>query len=332
MATLQLGQASIPVPQLAGFRKDLEDFIHEATPCVGDWEFDMTPSSESFAQFSQQVEQRQLGTVQGRGWYNPIVQALVVRANFPWQWNGEGSAIWHRVCRQLERQQPCTDRLAQAAKTFWDNSEISFETWEMEAGIIRSNASLDPGSISKTALEAAKDQYQRQFQKCREKATQGYLQWLDQAMTSGMRPLFKTVKSHEATTVRPFEDEHISTRSFCRILQWGPVWQITAEPADPPGFLRQLAIEQESHLKPISTGQLVRYFRSMPQRAHGADGWSIDMLKQLNEEECQIMVQLFHRVERSGDVPNQWKVAMIVTLPKAWDIERPIALLHTVYK
>ena len=151
-------------------------------------------------------------------------------------------------------------------------------------------------------------------------------------MISGMRPLFKTVKAHEATTVRPFEDEHISARGFCRIRQWGPIWQITAEPVDPPDFLRQLAVEQASILKPISPLQVARYFKSMPRRAHGADGWSIEMLKQLNLEECQTMVQLFHRIEQSGDIPNQWKVAMVVMLPKAWDVERPIALLHTVYK
>ena len=101
----------------------------------------MTPSSECFAQFSRQVEQRQKGKVQGRGWFNPIIQVPVVRAKFPRQWNGEGAAIWHRICKQLERQQTCSDRLAQAAKPHWSNEEISFETWEKEAGVIRSNVS-----------------------------------------------------------------------------------------------------------------------------------------------------------------------------------------------
>ena len=309
VATLQLDQAALPVPQLAGFTKDLGN-IQDSTPCIGDWEFEMTPSSECFAQFSRQVEQRQKGKVQGRGWFNPMIQVPVVRAKFPRQWNGEGAAIWHRICKQLERQQTISDRLAQAAKPHWSNEEISFETWEKEAGVIRSNVSSTQLNNNKTPLEAARGQYQLHFQQAKEDATQGFLQWLEQAMTSGMRPLFKTVKAHEATTVRPFEDEHISARGFCRIRQWGPIWQITAEPVDPPDFLRQLAVEQASILKPISPLQVARYFKSMPRRAHGADGWSIEMLKQLNLEECQTMVQLFHRIEQSGDIPNQWKVAM----------------------
>ena len=43
---------------------------------------------------------------------------------------------------------------------------------------------------------------------------------------------------------------------------------------------------------------------------------------------ARLMVRLFHRIEQSGDIPNQWKVAMVVMLPKAWDVKRPIALLH----
>ena len=137
---------------------------------------------------------------------------------------------------------------------------------------------------------------------------------------------------------KPLQSGHLRMSTFlpaafAGFRQWGPIWQITAEPVDPPDFLRQLAVEQASILKPISPLQVARYFKSMPRRAHGGRTvWSIEMLKQLNLEECQTMVQLFHRIEQSGDIPNQWKVAMVVMLPKAWDVERPIALLHTVYK
>ena len=332
VATLRIEQATIPIPQLAGFKKDLEASNEDTTPCIGDWEFRMTPASESFAQLSQQVELRQQGSVQGRGWYNPITQAPVVRAYFPRQWNGEASAVWHRVCKQLEKKQHCGQKLCEMAEKFWNNGEISFEEWKMDAGTNRSKENASTNSDSKTPLEAAREQYQYRFQQCKEDSAEGYSQWLDQAMVSGMRPLFKTVKAHEATTVRPFEDEHITTRSFCRILQWGPIWQITAQPADPPEFLKEFAIEQASTLSPLGAAQVAKYFKSMPQRAHGADGWSISMLKQLDIEECRLMVQLFHSVEQSGDVPNQWKVAIIVMLPKTWEVERPIALLHTVYK
>ena len=50
MATLQLDQAALPVPQLAGFTKDLGN-IQDSTPCIGDWEFEMTPSSECLRNF-----------------------------------------------------------------------------------------------------------------------------------------------------------------------------------------------------------------------------------------------------------------------------------------
>ena len=113
-------------------------------------------------------------------------------------------------------------------------------------------------------------------------------------MTSGMRPLFKTVKAHEATTVRPFENEHISARGFCRIRQWGPIWQITAEPVDPPEFLRQLAVEQASILKPISPLQVARYFK-----VHATEGPWGRRLEHRNAQTAQL-----GRVPDDGTTPS----------------------------
>ena len=56
------------------------------------------------------------------------------------------------------------------------------------------------------------------------------------------------------------------------------------------------------------------------------------MLKRLEAEHCNQLSDLLRRVEMMGDVPKQWTVSIMTMLPKQGHIERPIALLHTVYK
>ena len=44
------------------------------------------------------------------------------------------------------------------------------------------------------------------------------------------------------------------------------------------------------------------------------------------------LVTMYHQIEADGIVPNQWLVALIAMLPKTAEIERPIALVATMYR
>ena len=90
VATLQLDQAALPVPQLAGFTKDLGN-IQDSTPCIGDWEFEMTPSLRMLcAIFPTSGATTKKEKCKAGGWFNPIIQVPVVRAKFPppMEWRG----------------------------------------------------------------------------------------------------------------------------------------------------------------------------------------------------------------------------------------------------
>ena len=51
-----------------------------------------------------------------------------------------------------------------------------------------------------------------------------YQAWLEEAQAGSMRPLFRTVKSHEVTTVRPFGHVEPGLRPFLRFIQWQEIW------------------------------------------------------------------------------------------------------------
>ena len=56
------------------------------------------------------------------------------------------------------------------------------------------------------------------------------------------------------------------------------------------------------------------------------------MLRQLSQEHCTELSLIFRRVEETGEIPVQWTVSIVAMLAKTPQIERPIALLHVVYK
>ena len=48
--------------------------------------------------------------------------------------------------------------------------------------------------------------------------------WLEEAQRGSMRPLYRTVKSHELATVRPFGKAEPGLRPYLRFLQWQEIW------------------------------------------------------------------------------------------------------------
>ena len=131
-----------------------------------------------------------------------------------------------------------------------------------------------------------------------------------------MGPVFRAVKAHEACFDRPFVDKHVTTRPFHRLKQWSLIWKASATDApDIPG-LREDFVSSAASLTPLTGDGIYKYFKRLPAKAHGPDGWSVAMLKQLDVAQCEILGGLYSQVERSGRVPCQWTVSIVAMLPK----------------
>ena len=61
--------------------------------------------------------------------------------------------------------------------------------------------------------------------KCAKKAqhaeqTASYQLWLSGALSAGMGPVYRSIKSHEQTLSRPFRDQSALARAYCRLEFW----------------------------------------------------------------------------------------------------------------
>ena len=160
-----------------------------------------------------------------------------------------------------------------------------------------------------------------------------YSQWLLTATQAGMRPLFRSVRKHEESFDRPFRDKSLLDRVYHRLMQWHSIWcqQVDAEPALFES-LKAKAIEQASSLPAISLQAAVKYFRQLPLKAPGLDGWTPHMVRQLGEAAIQAVLDFFRACELCAEWPAQFALNLIVLLPKSIKRERPIALLHILYR
>ena len=148
-----------------------------------------------------------------------------------------------------------------------------------------------------------------------------------------MRPLFRSVRKHEESFDRPFRDKSLLDRVYHRWMQWHSIWcqQVDAEPALFES-LKAKAIEQARSLPAISLPDAVKYFRQLPLKAPGLDGWTPHMVRQLGEAAIQAVLDFFRACELCAEWPAQFALNLIVLLPKSVKRERPIALLHILYR
>ena len=109
-----------------------------------------------------------------------------------------------------------------------------------------------------------------------------YQAWLEEAQAGSMRPLFRTVKSHEATTVRPFGHVEPGLRPFLRFIQWQEIWGATDSAIEKVMPLsQQKAKEEAKELKALTGQDYLRKFRKLPNKAPGPDGWTVQVLRAL---------------------------------------------------
>ena len=160
-----------------------------------------------------------------------------------------------------------------------------------------------------------------------------YQAWLEEAQSGSLRPLFRTVKSHELTTVRPFGHVEPGLRPYLRFLQWQEIWGATDCAIERVMQVSQQRAKEEAKKLMVLSGQdYLQRFRKLPNKAPGPDGWTVQVLRALPLHACEWIAEVCRRVEVTGEAPAQWTVSLVVLMAKKPQIERPIALLHVVYK
>ena len=293
--------------------------------------------SALFASLSHDVEVSIFGSSQGRGAQVQCCRKPLLMPTVPFAgWGGEFVSCWNRMVTWFEA---CSRRFhvssfgwraARALDGMWQGDLSDQETF---ASQLKELISEEAVGLLPTLLEAAKRQQKLHVDKWQQEKSASYAKWLRQSTQKGMRPLFKSVKAEEVITIRPFLDAPVQERIYLRWRQWYDLWS-HPDGVDPNlmSSLKSLALEQASHLKPIDLGSAVSFFRRVPSKAPGLDGWTCEILLNLSVEAVQAILDFFHHCERQAAWPDQMVFALIALLPKSEKRERPIALLHILYR
>ena len=115
-----------------------------------------------------------------------------------------------------------------------------------------------------------------------------YQAWLEEAQSGSLRPLFRTVKSHELTTVRPFGHVEPGLRPYLRFLQWQEIWGATDCAIERVMQVsQQRAKEEAKKLMALSGQDYFQRFRKLPNKAPGPDGWTVQVLRARSMPPCR---------------------------------------------
>ena len=98
-----------------------------------------------------------------------------------------------------------------------------------------------------------------------------------------------------------------------------------------PG-VKERATRQAEALPAISGFEFEKLIRSMPSKAAGLDGWSVDLLKSLDSGEVASLASMWREIEVTGETPTQMTFTAFIVLAKTETIERPIGLMSTLLK
>ena len=293
--------------------------------------------SALFASLSHDVEVSIFGFSQGRGAQVQCCRKPLLMPTSPSAgWGGEFVSFWNRVVTWLEacsrrfHVSPFGRSVARALAGMWHGDFSDRETFASQLNDLISEEAV---ALLPNLLEVAKRQQKLHANKWQQDKSASYAKWLSKSTQKGMRPLFKSVKAEEMITVRPFLDAPVQERIYMRWRQWYDLWSHPeGVDLDLLSSLKSLALEQARRLKPLDLKSAVSFFRKVPSKAPGLDGWTCEMLLNLSVEAVQAILDFFHYCERQAAWPDQMVFALIALLPKSEKRERPIALLHILYR
>ena len=340
---LDVGALSTSVPQLRSFRpmepnsRPFELGSAKVDPFLLDLPVD-SALTLSFAKLSQAVEFSVYGDNQGRG-----VRVYVHRSPLPVQgkplgtWGGKQAALWSRVISwistTIKAGRPPHNPPQKLLCQLRDSGLLDDPGGRLLLEVLQQNSDELAAVNWEPHLVHAAAQHKLHAAAWVKHQSVSYEQWLRKATHSGMQPLFRCVRKHEDVFDRPFRDKSLLDRIYHRWEQWHQIWCQNLE-HDPALFaqLREKALDQAQAMEPIPLQEAVHHFKRMPLKAPGMDGWTPQMLRRLSEPAVAAVLDFFRQCELRAEWPAQFAINLIVLLPKSIKRERPIALLHVLYR
>ena len=283
-----------------------------------------------FAAISQQLSALLGDGQEGRGTMfmlhrKPLIKPAPLKQN-------SAAGAWQRLSKWLEyvREDEFPENLHPAFKRL---VYFLLEENPESAPVLQQTLSGLQEGVSDTQLTAVQELAEAAGKQELSSQKEGYQEWLQQAAQGSLRPIYSSIKAHEAQVVRPFLDRPFELRPYLKFCQWQNIWGSSGDFVDPViPQLRQQAILEAEKLAPVSFNTLRKVLKTLPKKAPGPDGWTNGLLRKLPSPAIEDLLSLFEVVEKTGLMPQQWRTSQIALLVKNQDIERPIALCHVVYK
>ena len=278
----------------------------------------------------------------GRGTTLQYVHRPIADPSKPWLWRKGSLAFWgqieirlQRLLRQSQREprhQTGLQKLGWHIDENWHpDAPVTCEGYMMLFEMLWHQHGDEHIHVLLNYTTRQRELHQQEsFQQ----ETEEYRQWLAQATQKGCRGLYRTLKKDELPYMRPFQDQPRSERMAKRVQQWGDIWQTQDQPVLIASMEQMIQRGQAAaqQLPPLTEAQIWYTIKQLALKAPGLDGIGFDFLKALPFSAMADLKELFHQIEAAAMIPSQWGTSLIALLPKSQVIERPIALVATLYR
>ncbi|CAE7466241.1 unnamed protein product, partial [Symbiodinium natans] len=290
--------------------------------------------SETFAHLSAGVERSITGRIDGMGVKSEIVRKkLVVNNPENVVWTGKRAAFWNRVQQWVKQGRHHGDahpvaRLVQRRLGEYYEGDAQNQE-DMLVSI------LGRGTDARLVLKRIDEQQCYARKADMEETAHQYKQWLSKAMEKGMRPLYNALRKEEQVVQRPYMEYDMLERPHIRRDHWAAVWttgQPLAKSASLMTELEDAAKKQAASVEPLNPVEVKARIKKLALKSPGPDGWRIDHLQAMDDKAVEAVVSFYHECEAKAAWPQQMTVSLIAMLPKNLTRERPIALLHILYR
>ncbi|CAE7504637.1 unnamed protein product [Symbiodinium sp. CCMP2592] len=287
------------------------------------------PASLAFAEFSATAEASGLlGRTMGRGVNLPTIrQPAVSQPPNDYQWFGHEHAVWSQLAGRFKAGGPPNETLSLLSKLGPEHHQWADEARDTvsnhrDLAALRSHAEAQ-AKLAKTAQQGAQ--------------AESYQQWLFGALSAGMGPVYRALKSHEQTLARPFRDQSALARAYCRMEFWSRIWDASIVPPQPHLSaerlaLRAEALQQAQDLSPLSWEQVKTACLATGNKKGGLDGWSYKALRNLPDFCYRQLAGLFRLAETDLTLPLQMLTVQVALLAKTPEKERPISLTSVLWR
>ncbi|CAE7471247.1 unnamed protein product [Symbiodinium natans] len=290
--------------------------------------------SEKFAHLSVSVERSITGRIDGMGVKAEIVRKkLVVHNPENVVWTGKRAAFWNRVQQWVKQGRHHGDahpvaRLVQSRlNVYYEGDAQSRE--DMLVSI------LGRGTDARLVLKRIDEQQCYARKADIEETAHQYKQWLSKAMEKGMRPLYNALRKDEQVVQRPYMEYDMLERPHIRRDHWAAVWTKGTPMAQTASLMLELedaAKKQAASVEPLNPEEVKARIKKLALKSPGPDGWRIDHWQAMDDKAVEAVVAFYHECEAKATWPKQMTVSLIAMLPKNLTRERPIALLHILYR